>query len=582
MPAPLATPDSRALARRDPLLAFLVALALLVTFAGVRDLWDADEGRYASVALDMVRTGDYVTPRENGLRFVDKPPLVYWMADAAYAILGRGSLAARMPCILSGAALSLAAFLFGAAWAGERSNRRGVAWCSAMVVATSGGGMGFSRTVTMDMPLAASAALAAYAGWRALESDAWRWRLWLGLFVGLGLLAKGPLGAVLPALVALSWAVVGAPWKRVLSLFVSPTVIVTALAIAAPWYVLMERANPGYLEHFLIYEHFGRFSAKGNREFAPYWLYIPTLAAFLLPWLPFLPGRDLIPSLPFLPRIGRRLGFTEFAGRPCSTDRFAWAWTVVLLLFYSAGKNRLFTYCLPVFLPLAVLCAANVADRLAHGTRVRLLVIAPAFLALLAFGCAIVLALEIPFTEGWKGYKDVRHALIGLPVAIGCLPLVLTPLWFRLWRSPRARGAVLFLGAAAFFWALDLGCARADAVRSPRALARLLATTTSPRDAIVCLDVFPQGIRFYEDVFIRVAGKQGEIVEPWASKDGEGVLLTREELNALWVSSTRVVLVAREDKAKPYVERGGVVLGRDLSGAQRSDLMVLENRPRGD
>ena len=564
-PSPIRGPAAAPF-RRDAALAFLTAFILLVAFAGVRDLWDADEGRYASVALDMARTGDYVTPRENGLRFVDKPPLVYWMADAAYAILGRGSLAARMPCVVSGAALALAAFLFGSAWTG----RRGVAWCSAMVVATSFAGMGFSRTVTMDMPLAASTALALYAGWRALDSDAGRWRALLGLFVGLGLLAKGPLGAVLPALVAISWAIVGAPWKRVLSLFVSPVAWGVALLVAAPWYVLMERANPGYLKHFLIYEHFGRFSAKGNREFAPFWLYVPTLAAFLLPWLPFLPGE------------ARRLGTTEFPGPRRFTDRFAWAWAVVLLVFYSAGKNRLFTYCLPAFLPLAVLAAATIADRLADGTRVRLVVIAPFVLALLALCCAIVLALRIPFTEGWKGYKDERHALIGVPAAIGCLPLLLLPLWFWLARTPRVRGAALFLSTAAFFWGVDLGCARADAVRSPRELARLLATSASPRDAIVCLDVFPQGIRFYEDVFIRVAGKQGEIVGPWASKDGEGVLLSRDELAALWSSSTRVVLVAREDKAKPYLALGARVLGSRLAGAQRSDLVVLENRPRGD
>lgn len=553
--------------RRDPLAAFLVAFVLLAALAGVRDLWDADEGRYASVAADMARTGDYVTPRENGLRFVDKPPLVYWMADGAYVLLGRTPFAARLPCILSGAGLALAAFLFGFAWTG----RRGVAWCGAMVVATSIAGMGFSRTVTMDMPLSATAALAAYAGWRALDSDARRWRVLLGLFVGLGLLAKGPLGAVLPALVALAWAVVGAPWKRVLSLLFSPRSWGVALVVAAPWYVLMERANPGYLHHFLIYEHFGRFAEKGNREFAPVWLYVPTLATFLLPWLPFLPGA------------ARRLGTTEFAGRPRATDRFAWAWVVVLLVFYSAGRNRLFTYCLPVFLPLAILAAATIAGRLADGTRVRFLAFAPAALGLLALGCAVVLALGIPFTEGWKGYKDDRHTLIGIPAAIGSLPLVLMPLWFWWARTARQRGVALFLSAAVFFYGVDLGCARADAVRSPRELARLLASVSSPGDAIVCLDLFPQGLRFYEDISIRVAGKQGEIVEPWASRDGQGVLLTKDELSALWASpNRRIVLVVREDKAKPYLEQGGRVLGSRLSGAQRSDLLVIENHPRGN
>ncbi len=569
--------------RSDALAVFLVAFALLAAFAGVRELWDADEGRYASVALDMARSGDYVTPRENGLRFVDKPPLVYWMANGAYAVLGATPFAARLPCIVSGAGLSLAAFLLAAAWSG----RRRVAWCAALVLATSVGGMGFSRTVTMDMPLAAAAAFAIYAGWRALESDEARWRVMLGLFVGLGLLAKGPLGAVLPALVALSWGVVGAPWRRIFAVLFSPLAWIVALALAAPWYALMERANPGYLQHFLVYEHFGRFAEKGNREFAPFWLYVPTLAAFLLPWLPLLPGRG--------PRLGPATfpapgGVTTEGPAPAaprrSNDRFAWAWVVVLLVFYSAGKNRLFTYCLPAFLPLALMTGARLssllgAERTGDGARVRFVGFSVAFLGLLALGCAIVLMTGVPFTEGWKGFKDDRHVLIGLPAAIGSVPLVLMPLWLALVRAPRLRAGALFLAAAAFFWGVDLGCARANAVRSPTELAKTLVAVAGRGDAIVCLDLFPQGLRFTTDVYVRIAGKQGEIVEPWASKDGEGVLMSKDALDLLWNSSTRVVLVVREDKAKPYVERGGRVLASRLSGAQRSDLMVVENHPRG-
>lgn len=547
----------------DGFAVFLVAFALLAAFAGVRELWDADEGRYASVALDMARTGDFVTPRENGMRFVDKPPLVYWMASGAYAVLGATEFAARLPCIVSGACLALAAFLFGLAWSG----RRGVGWCAAMVVATSLAGMGFSRTVTMDMPLCATVSLAAYAGWRALSSDALGWRATLGAFVGLGLLAKGPLGAVLPGLVALSWLLAGAPWRRVTGVLLSPVAWTVALGVAAPWYLLMERANPGYLQHFVVYEHWGRFRAKGNREFAPFWLYVPALAAFLLPYLPMLPGR------------GDRLGPSAFPGRPGrSNDRFAWSFALVLLVFLSVGRNRLFTYALPAFLPLAVLAGATIHDRLADGTRVRWVGIAVSVQGVLALGCAIVLASGVPFAEGWKGFKDDRHVLIGVPAAIGSLPLVLAPLLLRFARSPRARGVTLFLAAAIFFWGVDLGCARADAVRSPRDLARTLARVAGGGDAVVCLDVFPQGLRFYGDGYVRVAGKQGEIVEPWASLDGDGVLLSRDALDALWNSSTRVVLVVRVDKATPYLARGGRVLGSRLAGAQRSDLVVVENR----
>src|SRR5688572_15862213 len=86
--APLLARGGGGPARRgDAWRAFGGALIVFVALAWVRDLWDADEGRYAAVALDMRRSGDFVTPRENGMRFVDKPPLVYWAANVAYATI---------------------------------------------------------------------------------------------------------------------------------------------------------------------------------------------------------------------------------------------------------------------------------------------------------------------------------------------------------------------------------------------------------------------------------------------------------------------------------------------------------------
>src|SRR5262249_31276526 len=140
------------LRRGDGGRAFAVALLVLLAFSWARDLWDADDGRYAAVALDMRRSGDFVTPREDGMRFVDKPPLVYWAAHAAYAVLGVSPSSARLFGLLSGAALAAAAFALAAAW----TCRRAVAFAASMVAATSLAGFAPSHFVTMDMPLSAA------------------------------------------------------------------------------------------------------------------------------------------------------------------------------------------------------------------------------------------------------------------------------------------------------------------------------------------------------------------------------------------------------------------------------------------
>ena len=567
VPAPAESPR-----RGEAALAFVAALLLLLAFAGVRDLFDADEGRYGTVALDMVRSGDYVTPREHGLRFMDKPPLVYWAAAGAYAVLGATPTAARLPCIVAGATVALFAFLFAAAWTGSRR----AAWAAALVFATCGGGMGFSRTVTMDMPLTACVCGALWAGWRGVAGGGRRARVGLGVAVGLGLLAKGPLAAVVPGLVALAWVAVGASWRRVLSLVASPLAWATALAVAAPWYALVERANPGYLRHFIEYEHFRRFREAGHRDFAPVWLYAAVLPLFLAPWT----------SALWRARLPRPV--VEGVRRPVPAGRFAWAWALALLVFYSAGRNRLFTYVLPAFPPLVVLVGARVADVVGDARASRRLATAFAVLGALAALAGAAVASGVVFEAEWTLFgrrvlplREARLQPLGLPVGLGGAALLSAPVLVRVLTTPRARLVGLVLAAAAGWWGVDLGAARVEALRSPRALARTLAQAAGPEDLVVCLDLLPQGLRFSEPgLRVAVAGKQPEIVEPWASLDGDGRLFPEAALAGLWAADRRVVLVAREKKARPFVERGGRVLARDLSGAQRADLWVVENRPR--
>lgn len=571
--APLPPPAPAAPPRRgDLVLAFLAALVLLASFAGARDLWDADEGRYASVALDMARAGDLVTPRENGLRFLDKPPLLYWAEIASSGVLGPTPFAARLPCVVAGAALAAFAFLFAAAWTGSRRT----AFLAALLLATSGGGMGLSRTVTMDMPLAACVAGALYAGWCALARDGWRPRAGLGLALGLGLLAKGPLALVATAVVAASWGLVGASWPRLLRVGVSPLAWTVALLVAAPWYVACEHANPGYLWHFLEYEHFRRFREAGIRDFSPVWIYAATLPLFLVPWTHLLVRARLPASI----EAGCR--------KPVRAERFAWAWVLSLLVFYSAGRNRLYTYVLPAFLPLAVLAAARLSDRLwSPDPRVaRGPARAAAAYGALALGAGLCLHLRVPFVLGRRfgsvllptPATEVCVAAAGLPIAVGSLYLVGAPLLFRAFPRPAARAARLVLGAALLFAGLDVGARQLDDLRSSKRLAGVLVRATGQGTRLVCLDCLPQGLRFYAPLFVEVAGKQLEIVEPWAGRDGKGILHTEAELQALWASRTRVVLIAREKKAQPWLAKGGRVLASGLAGDRRSDLVVLENR----
>jgi 4-amino-4-deoxy-L-arabinose transferase-like glycosyltransferase len=566
--APPPAPPSRP---REALLVFVAAFACLAAFAGVRDLWDPDEGRYASVALDMVRSGDFVTPREAGMRFVDKPPLLYWAQDAAFAVLGPTPFAARLPCLLAGAAACTLLFALARRWTSDRR----AAWLAAGTFATSVAGMGFSRNVSTDMPLVAAVLGAIVAADAALRSPRVAPRAGLGLAVGLGLLAKGALAAALPALVALAWIVVGASPRRVARVAFSPTAWAVALVVAAPWYVAMERANPGWLRHFVVYEHWRRLTDSGYRETHPFWLYVPLLPVALFPW----------PHLLWRARV--RDPVDVGGGEPVPAERLAWAWFVACLLFFSASGTRVVTYVLPMTPPLFLLAGARLSAWLSRGPAAARAVswwTAAAGLAPALPGAAIVTGLA----QRLHAFGEPRLEALGAPLLLASVPVLTAPLFVRLLSTTRARAAALVLAAAGTMWGLDLAASSVDSLRSSRRLAEVLQSEAGRDDVVVVLDRYPQGLRFYAPIDAKIAENprpggrphtQREIVEPYATLDGDGRLLSMAVLRDLWASPSRVLLVARAVDARTEFPDGRV-LAEALSGAQRTDLVVVENRPR--
>ncbi|HET9315818.1 MAG TPA: glycosyltransferase family 39 protein, partial [Vicinamibacteria bacterium] len=196
VPDPPAEPTSRALPPRATAMLLALVAALLLLRLGAVPLLGPDEPRYARVAVEMKRAGEWVTPTLQGEPWLEKPPLYYWTAGLAYRALGENETAARLPSVLSavlmvGATALVGARLFGAA-AGLHAG---------FVLGLSLLPFAYGRAASMDVMLAACVTVA--QGLVALRLLGIAGRLAMpaaGLFVGLGLLAKGPLGLLLPAL----------------------------------------------------------------------------------------------------------------------------------------------------------------------------------------------------------------------------------------------------------------------------------------------------------------------------------------------------------------------------------------------
>ena len=272
-------------------LSALIAICglLFFTFLGVRDLWDIDEGMHAAIAQTMLLSGDWVTPIFNGEAFLDKPVLFNWVTAISFYLFGFTEFAARLPAALSGLGCVILTWQLGRQCYGERAG-----FLAGLILATTLEFMILSRVVQYDIPFTFFVTLALFCFARAVVDEDNRRFYFLGFYAAaaLAVLTKGPIGLILPGLVIVVYLVTTARYSLLREMQILPG-IVLFLAIVTPWFVLMERANEGYLEYFILKQHLGNFlggeGAMKPRHPEPFNYYLPILLAGLLPWSALLP-----------------------------------------------------------------------------------------------------------------------------------------------------------------------------------------------------------------------------------------------------------------------------------------------------
>lgn len=323
----------------------LVVLAMFAWLAGMawlRPLMAPDEGRYAGVAFEMLRSGDWLVPRLNGLPFFHKPPLFYWIAASAMSLFGISEWAARLPSVIGATIAAAGLWLFVRRWMNET-----LALWSVAVVGTMPFFYVGAQFANLDMLVAgcisATLLLAAHAVLAREASQPFRWPL-AGAFAmaALGVLSKGLIGLVLPGLVFLAWC--GATGRlRCVSLLAWPPGWAIFVLLAGPWFVLMQLRYPEFFDYFIVTQHVRRFAASGFNNERPFWFYLPVVAGLTLPWFGWLAVG-----------VWRRRGI---GGRLSDTDWLMAIWLVVVMVFFSMPRSKLIGYVLPALPPLAYFIA---------------------------------------------------------------------------------------------------------------------------------------------------------------------------------------------------------------------------------
>ena len=318
---------------------------VLLLLAALRPLAVPDEGRYGEVGRWMLQSGDWLTPRLNGIPFFHKPPYLYWLEAISLAGFGVNELALRLVPALHVGLMLVALYLSARAGGGELLARRAAIMLGSSLAFLLGG-----QYINHDMLVATWIGVAiwcfAFAFMAGDKPDATLARFGF-VACALGMLSKGLIGIALPGMVLLVWLlwtrqlrkILYLPWLSGLALFAG---------IALPWFVVAQQKYPQLFNYMFIGQQFNRYTAATYNNPQPWWFYLAAVGLLLFPWVFFAVnplGRKVQAQPSAVPSLGQ------------SWLSLCWIWAGVIIAFFSVPHSKLIGYVLPVMPALALLSA---------------------------------------------------------------------------------------------------------------------------------------------------------------------------------------------------------------------------------
>lgn len=561
----------------------VVAIAALIyggTLVAPPHLMDDVDAVQAQIARTMLESGDWVTARLNGVAYLEKSPLKYWMMAVSFAVFGVSDWAARLPVV---------ACILGVVWLVARMGRwafgERAGFYAGLALGTSVGLFLFTRILIPDVILTGTIALALWAMARALDEEEAKPRVWaavMAVSMGTGLLLKGLIALVFPVAAGGLWLVLTGQWRerrtweRLRPL--SGTGLI--LLVAAPWHVVATLRNPPYFDFtmesgpgqyrgffwfYFFNEHILRFL---NKRWPRDYNTVPRHLFWLFHLLWFFPWSAYFPRL-------AKLGYRG-ADRAARMRLLCLCWAGFILVFFTFSTTQEY-YSMPAYPALALLLGCAMAEGsgwVRVGTRVAGGVAAAAFLAV-AFILSQVWDVPAP--------GDIAGALTQNPelytLSLGHMG-DLTMRSFAYLKTPLALAGVAFLAGAAAAWrakgqaaylglalmmVLFLNAARVamvafDPYLGSHALA--VALKEAPRGRVVVDNQYYafSSVFFYADLkgALLLNGRVNNLEYGSYAPGAPRVFIDDAEFARLWAEPERTYVLAE----KPAVERLEKLAGR--------------------
>jgi 4-amino-4-deoxy-L-arabinose transferase-like glycosyltransferase len=315
-------------------------------------LWDLDEGRNATASLEMRESGDWIRPTFNGKLRSHKPALIYWLQIAAIEAFGVNEFAVRLPSALAAMFTVLLVYELG-----RRMFDASTGLLGGLVLASSALFCVSAHFANPDALLLTFTTATLLLFWLGIDSGSRGWLLLAGPAAGLAMLAKGPVGVILPVAVSGLYLVWSRSWQLLLNRIWISVSLLFAL-VALPWYILvaLETKSQFIAEFFLTHNLDRAFNAMEHHS-GPAWYYVVVLVLGLVPWSVFLGS-----STWYGWRSAAWVDSTLRGMHPAHDDptttaayRMLWCWIGVYFVVFTVAATKLPNYILPALPPFALL-----------------------------------------------------------------------------------------------------------------------------------------------------------------------------------------------------------------------------------
>ena len=376
----------------SPFALLVIALLLFRTILNYSiPLMDKTEARYAEISRIMAETNDFITPQiDYNVPFWAKPPLSTWLSAISIKVFGENEFAVRFPYLI----LNILVLLLIGRYAKEKKLNF---FIPAFVLLTIPEFLIHTGVVSTDTALAFCVTLVMISFWEAVkttENHLWKYMFFIGL--GLGMLAKGPIIFILTIPPIFVWTVFFKEYKAIWKSFNWFLGILLFVIIAVPWYYLAELKTPGFIDYFIVGEHFKRFfdsSWQGDKYGFPksqpmgmIWLF---LIAFAIPWI-----------LLVIQKVWQK----KLAVLKDKWVLFLLLWLLWTPGFFTVSKSLIHPYIMPVMVPIALLITYW-WEEFKHIKRI-------VYISLIFPGLALVLFIGIQFNPKLEYYINSDKYLI--------------------------------------------------------------------------------------------------------------------------------------------------------------------------